>query len=49
VPAQLLPSAHVKVPKSGSLVIKQGDIAALVHKPIALLMLGSYGDLREPQ
>jgi len=50
VPAQLLlPSAHVNVPEGGSLVIQQGDIAALVHKAIVLLMLGSYGDLREPR
>lgn len=46
---QLLPSAHVNAPKSGSLAIQQGDIAALVHKAIVLLMLGSYGDLREPR
>lgn len=49
MPAQLLPSAHVNVPKSGFLVIQPGDIAALVHKPIVLPMLGSYGDLREPR
>jgi hypothetical protein len=46
VPAQLLPSAHVYVPKSGSLLIKQSDTAVPVHKPIVLLMLDSYGDLR---
>lgn len=49
MPAQLLSSAHVNVPKSGSLVIKQSDTAAPVHKPMVLLMLGSYGDLREPR